>query len=363
MEKLLDEAKVKRLIRGETRGLAAGVARLVLRMASVPYAFVMGCRNRAYDAGWLRAHRAPVPVISVGNLTVGGTGKTPIVEYLAKQLRRRHQRVAILSRGYGNKDGPNDEALLLEQNLPDVPHLQGRDRVELAQIAVQELESEVLLLDDGFQHRRLCRNLDLLLLDATDPWGGGRQLPAGLLREGLSSLRRANFAIVTRVDLVDDARVASIVQSVRRLAGELPVAKARFLPRSLARVGHDDLPVDWLVGRRVLAFCGIGNPSGFWSSIERLGANILDRRTFPDHFGYRREDIDELSRWGAASGADGIVTTQKDAVKIPIPSLGGCPLFSLRIEAEIIEGEEVLLAGLDRVLAAGESSSSGLETP
>src|SRR5262249_5942270 len=145
-------------------------------------------------------HRAPVPVVSVGNLTVGGTGKTPCVEYVARFYRQLDRRAAILSRGYGSAGGHNDEALLLEENLPDVPHLQGADRVALAAAAVEELESEVLILDDGFQHRRLVRDLDVVLVDASNPWGYGYLLPRGLLREPKSSLRRASVVLLTRCD-------------------------------------------------------------------------------------------------------------------------------------------------------------------
>ena len=147
---------------------------------SLLYGLVVRVRNRAYDGGLFQIRRVDVPVVSIGNLTAGGTGKTPCVEYVARFYRQLDLRVAILSRGYGAASGPNDEALLLEENLPDVPHLQGADRVETATTAVEELESEVLVLDDGFQHRRLGRDLDVVLIDATCPWGYGHLLPRGL---------------------------------------------------------------------------------------------------------------------------------------------------------------------------------------
>ena len=145
------------MLAGERRGLGAALQRSGLRVASGPYGWAVAIRNGLFDHGWKVAEHAGVPVVSVGNLTVGGTGKTPCVEYVARFFRQQDRRVAILSRGYGSEQGPNDEALVLEENLPDVPHLQGADRVALAQTAVEELESEVLVLDDGFQHRRLWR--------------------------------------------------------------------------------------------------------------------------------------------------------------------------------------------------------------
>ena len=178
------------LVSGRRRGLLADLQRLGLWIASCAYGLAVRLRNVAYAGGWVRSSRASVPVISVGNLTVGGTGKTPFVEYLAGVLSQRGYQVAVLSRGYGSSDGPNDEALVLEENLPDVPHLQGPDRAALAAIAVEELESEVLVLDDGFQHRRLARDLDIVLLDATCPLGP-RPPAAARADEPPSGLRRA----------------------------------------------------------------------------------------------------------------------------------------------------------------------------
>src|SRR5262249_54817077 len=153
---------------------------------------------------------AGVPVVSVGNLTVGGTGKTPCVEYVARFFRGLDLRVAILSRGYGATQGCNDEAMVLEENLPDVPHLQGPDRVELAKTAIEELEREALALDDGFQPRRRGRALALVLIDAPARWGHGSLLPRGLLREPIRSLRRAHLAIVTRCDMVGPEELRGI---------------------------------------------------------------------------------------------------------------------------------------------------------
>ncbi len=186
------------LISGQTPGLAAAVQRLGLYLASLFYGLGVRLRNAGYSLGWLRAQRVAAPVVSVGNLTVGGTGKTPAVEYVARYYRRQDRRVAILSRGYGSAGGHNDEALVLFANLNDVPHLQDADRVRSAHIALEELESEVLVLDDGFQHRRLVRDLDLVLIDATNPWGHGYLLPRGLLREPIRGLRRADLVLLER---------------------------------------------------------------------------------------------------------------------------------------------------------------------
>lgn len=188
------------IIRGERRGVLAFVARVGLRIASWPYRLGVVFRNSAFDRGWKHTFTAAVPVISVGNLTLGGTGKTPCVEYIAQLLRNAGTRPVILSRGYGTEHGRNDEAMVLEENLPDVPHLQDPDRVALAMTAVEELDAEVLILDDGFQHRRLNRNLDIVLIDATRPLNRESMFPRGLLREPIRSLNRAHVLILTRCD-------------------------------------------------------------------------------------------------------------------------------------------------------------------
>ncbi|MCA1685652.1 MAG: tetraacyldisaccharide 4'-kinase, partial [Planctomycetia bacterium] len=200
----MDEAAFLRIVRGRTAGPLAGAARVGLRLASFGASLGVLLRNLGYDRGRLAVARAAVPVVSVGNLTLGGTGKTPMVEWVARWYRRRGVRVAILSRGYrrDGSGGVNDEAMVLEENLPDVPHLQDPDRVKIAGVAVEELGSELLVLDDGFQHRRLARDLDLVLLDALEPFGLGRLFPRGLLREPVRSLRRADLVVLTRADLV-----------------------------------------------------------------------------------------------------------------------------------------------------------------
>src|SRR5262245_21936169 len=187
------------------------LARLGLRVASWPYGLGVRTRNALFDRGWKTVHRAAVPVVSVGNLTLGGTGKTPCVEYVARFYRELGQQVAILSRGYGAEAGRNDEAMLLEENLPDVPHLQDRDRVAVAERAVEELESEILVLDDGFQHRRLRRDLDIVLIDATRPPTRDHLFPRGTLRESASGLKRAGAILLTRCDQVP----ASDVEATR----------------------------------------------------------------------------------------------------------------------------------------------------
>ena len=348
----LDQTRYRALVRGEIRGLGPSLARLGLRLLALPYSLATWARNLAYDRGWKTVFHAGIPVISVGNLTVGGTGKTPTVELLADWLRRWGVRVVILSRGYGAEEGPNDEALVLEENLPDVPHLQGADRVALAQIACEELASEVVLLDDGFQHRRLHRDLDVVLLDATDPFGGGRQLPAGLLRESVRALRRADLVLLTRCNAVGAARREEIHRRVAQVVGAVPWGEVCFVPSRLQRHEGREQPISWLAGRHVLAFCGLGNPSAFWQTLGDAGAEVIDQRPFPDHHRYTRQDVLELTQWARDRCPEAVITTQKDLVKLRLGELAGVPLYAVRIVARVDSGTQELEQALRRTCPA-----------
>jgi tetraacyldisaccharide 4'-kinase len=339
------------VVRGEATGVGPALARLGLAVASWPYGAVVRLRNFAFDRRWLSSQRAAVPVVSVGNLTTGGVGKTPFVEFIAEHYRRRDVRVAVLSRGYGAADGPNDEALVLEANLPDVPHLQGPDRAALAATAVEELETEVLVLDDGFQHRRLARDLEIVLIDATDPWGGGRMLPRGLLREPPSGLRRAHMVALTRCDQATHDEIASIRERVRRLAPHADVVEAVHRPTELVDAEGAAAPVDHLRGQPIAAFCGLGNPEAFRRTLVACGADLRDFRTFPDHHSYSRADVEELRAWaGALPVGAAVVVSQKDLVKLGITEIGGRPLWALRVRLDVTSGREALARRLDAVL-------------
>src|SRR5262249_46669594 len=342
------------LIDGQSRGAWPTVQRAGLRLASLSYGWGVCLRNRWFDRGWTQTHRAAVPVVSVGNLTAGGTGKTPCVEDVADWFRRRAFRVAILSRGYGSLGGLNDEALVLEENLPDVPHLQGADRAALADAAVEELESEVLILDDGFQHRRLARDLDLVLLDATNPWGHGYLLPRGLLREPPSSLRRAGVVLLTRCDQADPATLARRRGGGPGLAPAAVVVQATHQPVEL--VNQDAAPLERLQRQPVAAFCGLGNPDAFRRTLLDLGTQVCAFRTFPDHHAYTRADVEDLVAWARQQPADCLLaTTQKDLVKLRVRRLGERELWAVRVRFHVQEGQEALDRKLQDVLPVAAS--------
>lgn len=354
--------RVHALMSGEARGAGATFQRFGLWLASGPYRLAITLRNAAYDRGWRTTRRVSVPVVSVGNLTAGGTGKTPCVEYVARFYRERDLCTAVLSRGYGATEGCNDEALVLEENLPDVPHLQGPDRGELAQTAVEELESEVLILDDGFQHRALHRDLDIVLIDATNPWGYGHLLPRGLLRESERGLARAGMVVLTRCDQVTTSTLADLRQQVARLAPNVPVAEATHRPVELVN-GTTTAPLEDLEGRSVLAFCGIGNPEAFRATLNQLGARVMDVREYPDHHPYSRSDVEDLRRWARQAPADvSVITTQKDLVKLRLPELDQRRLWALRIRFTPVTGKQEFDRQLEEAvrssLAIARSSAS-----
>jgi tetraacyldisaccharide 4'-kinase len=339
------------LVRGERRGPLASAARLGLRVASWPYRVGVAWRNACYNRRWKTVHRAAVPVVSVGNLSVGGTGKTPLVEYVARFYRELGIRVAIVSRGYGAEEGRNDEAMILEENLPDVPHYQDPDRVAAAGRAVEESESELLVLDDGFQHRRLHRDLDVVVIDSTCPPSGDYLFPRGTLREPVGGLRRAGAMVLTRCDQVPATELNALHRWLEGWAPGKPIAATEHRPLDLIG-GSAPEPVGSLRDRTVAAFCGIGNPAAFRRTLEGLGARVVDFRAFGDHHAYSRTDVDDLACWAGRLPADAlVVTTQKDWVKLRLGDLAGRPLRAVRIGVAFRKGQREFDEALRRIVA------------
>lgn len=335
----METREILDLLSGRRRGVAATLLRGGLRALTPLYRAVVAIRNVGFNRGW-GVHRVSVPVISVGNLTTGGTGKTPLIGWLVGELRSQGIRVAVISRGYGSRDGaPNDEALELARRLPGLIHFQDPDRVAAAERAISEAGAELILLDDGFQHRRLARDLDLVLIDATNPFGFDALLPRGLLREPKKSLRRANAIILTRVEQIDRERLQTIADKVARLAPGVPQWEARTVPRRW--VGPENvLPQEGLADQPVVAFCGIGNPDGFLNQLREVNVAVVDERIYPDHHAYTDQDWATLEASVAASGAVAAVCTGKDLVKLKRPL--SVPVWALEVELELERGTELI---------------------
>lgn len=282
-----------------------------------------------------------MPVVSVGNLTVGGTGKTPLVEWIARQLRQQHIRVAILSRGYGAAHGgQNDEALELELALPDVPHLQHPDRAASAAVAVEELASQLLLLDDGFQHRRLARDVDVVLLDASEPFGLEYVLPRGTLREPVAGLRRAHAVVLSRADMIGPPERETIRRRVASLCPYAVWCEVEHRPAQLIDAAGANFPLANVLGKPVAAFCGIGNPAGFRHTLKAIGVNVVGWREFPDHHGYTRNDVAELGEQARQAGAAMALCTRKDLVKLRTADINGIPLRAVDVTLQFLRGED-----------------------
>jgi tetraacyldisaccharide 4'-kinase len=314
-------------------------------------------RNAGYSLGFLPVQRLPCRVVCVGNLTVGGTGKTPTVIALARLLTNTGRKVAILLRGYGRagsgvevvSDGRDlflhwrragDEAVLLAKGLHGVPIVVGGDRVAAGMLAVNRFGPDTLLLDDGFQHRRLHRHLDLVMLDATDPFGGGRLLPRGRLREPVAALKRAHAVILSRTDQASE--LARLRRHLDQVIPGVPQILTRHRPSALTDLaGGERQPIESLRGRRVLAVSGIANPLGFHRTLTDLGAVLAATLAFPDHHHFGPADhacVDAMMR---EAGAELIVTTEKDAIRMPAGFVSW-PIVVLRVELEITEGADVL---------------------
>ena len=348
---MLHPSQFRDLVSGRRKGLLAALTRGALRVAEVPYTIAVTSRNRRYDCGAVEVYNAGVPIITVGNLTLGGTGKTPMVKWLARRFQNAGLRVAIVSRGYGAEDGKhNDEARELAQALPNVPHIQNRDRVAAAQRAIHDFKSQLIVLDDGFQHRRLGRDLDIVLLDALEPFGFEHVFPRGTLREPLAGLARAQVVCLSRADAISQQERDNVRQRVAQIAPHAAWCEAAHVASRLVNSRGESQPLDHLASRRVAAFCGIGNPAGFRHTLTAAACEPVAWREFPDHHAYTSVDQAELVTMATNFNADSIVCTQKDLVKLPQQKLGGVPLWAVSIEMEFLVGKELLDQQLERVL-------------
>ena len=313
------------------------------------YGRIVAARAALYASGRLHSHGLPGPVVSVGNLTFGGTGKTPFTEFLARRLRFEGFRPAILSRGYGRRsrgpvvvsrgEGPlvspddgGDEPVALARRLPGVAVVVGERRVEAALLAAQ-LGCDLFVLDDGFQHLAVRRDANLLLLDAQDPFGGGKLPPSGRLREPIEAIGRADAVVFTRVERGFPTQQAE--QTVARLHPKTPVFHASIRPDGL----HDESgsPVDAreVARRRCVGVCGVARPSGFAAALSALDLTPEQALVFPDHHRYTNRDLTHIRQAADRAGAAFLVTTEKDAVKLA--GRLSLPLVSVRLKVEVLE--------------------------
>lgn len=308
------------IVSGKSRGLAAPLVRGMLWMLSWPYWLVAATRNAMFDGGLKTIHEVAVPVIAVGNLTTGGTGKTPIVATVVQLLQDIGLTPGIVSRGYhSDESGTNDEKRVLAQLCPAVPHQQNPDRVAAANALIESEGVTVIVLDDAFQHRRIHRQLNIVLIDATNPFGFDHLLPRGLLRESLSGLCRANLVLITRADAVCATALQKIRDTIATHNSSLaertfPVS---FQPTGLLSGWGEQRPLASIANQRVVVATAIGNPAAFVATCETMKADVVATMFFPDHHHYSTADIDRIQQSARTANADTILTTLKDLVKIP----------------------------------------------
>jgi len=337
-----EHSPFRRIIAGES-GLWAAPIRGGLRLAEILYASGVAVRNSRFDRRGPR-HVASIPVISVGNITVGGTGKTPFVIHLVGRLEQMGLAPAVVSRGYGTAAGePNDEERLIRKSCAGVVCVSDPDRALAVEVAQRQFGANVVVLDDGFQHRRLARTLDIVLIDATCPFGFGHLLPRGLLREPLESLRRAHLIILTRCDQVSRSDLSSIESKVHAIAGNTLQLKCSHRVTGLQRL--DGTPVEEpLEGKRAVLFAGIAQPQAFLTTVRSLGIDVVGCRWWPDHHRYRSQDIDSLMGVGRYPPYDLLVTTEKDAVKLTdLPGVGQARIAVARVAIDFVDGDDTML--------------------
>lgn len=333
---------------------------LMLIPLSAIYGAVTRARLAAYRRGLVSISKLPAPVISVGNLTTGGTGKTPLVEWVCRKIAKDEKRVCVLTRGYGrvspedqvvvsngteilaDEREAGDEPFLLAENLLGMAAvICNSNRVAAGKWAIENLATQIFVLDDGFQHLRLARDLNIVTIDATDPWGGGSLLPRGRLREPPKSLSRADCVVMTRADQMGD--LDSIRGLVQELAGDIPVFQSRMLTSGLRSLGGEPVASPL---QPAGAFCGVGNPESFFNHLRREGYELACTRAFADHHQYKQTEVDALVREAKAHGAESLITTAKDAIKVRRLNLT-VPCYVLEIQISIDEEDRFIDLILD----------------
>jgi tetraacyldisaccharide 4'-kinase len=369
------------VIRNRRRDKGAAVLRFVLRQISRLFAVIVQLRIRLFSWGILRPHTLGCQVLSVGNLTVGGTGKTPVVEVFARSLQQQGRRVAILSRGYKRKKAPlwkrlkasltfepsgppplvvsdgkrlllessvsGDEPYMLASNLPEVAVIVDKNRVKAGQYAIKKLGCDTLILDDGFQYMRLRHRLDIVLVDRTNPFDNRYVLPRGLLREPAKNIRRAGFIFITKSN-GDGAE--ELKQELRALNPTAEISECRHCARHLQHVfTQEQKPLEYLRGLKVAALSGIAVPQGFEDELCRQGAEVLLHRTYTDHHRFSQQEIIDAINEAVQAGADVMVTTEKDAVRFPFVERCDIPIYFLRVEIEMLSGSEAFQDWIKRI--------------
>ncbi|UCE18911.1 MAG: tetraacyldisaccharide 4'-kinase [Gemmatimonadota bacterium] len=322
------------------------------------YIFIVQIRLRLYGWGIFKRRTLEARVISIGNITLGGAGKTPVVAYLAGHLQGKNCQVGILSRGYKRhskglqivSDGQTvplswpeagDEPYFLARRLPGIPVIVGADRTSAGRHGIDRFGVNTLILDDGFQHLKLHRDLDIVVIDASYPFGNGRVIPAGHLREPLKNLKRADLFWLTRVDQAED--LDSLRTVLHSIQPDASIVHSIYHPIGLrCCTSGSEVDLSILKGSKTALLCGIANPISFQKTVASLGADILERFSFPDHHPFAAAEIQKIQKAASDRGAKCLVTTEKDGIRMPQGGDALMPLYELIIELRITHGEDIL---------------------
>lgn len=362
------------LMAGRRRRWYDRVITCLLFVASRFYRMAVQFRHWLYDKRFIRNQALGCLVVSIGNLSCGGTGKTPVVEVFARSLSQKGRKVAILSRGYRRKkrtfreklahafnsgemelppqvvsDGSNllmdsehagDEPYMLASNLPDVAVVVDKNRVKSGIHAIDEFETDVIILDDGFQYLKLKPHINIVLVDSTDPFGNGHVLPRGILREPIKNIRRADYIFLTKSD--GSHKNSHLKRFLRRHTRRAEIIECCHKPQHLVKLfsNREEKPLSFLEGKKVAALSAIARPESFEGFLEQLGAELVAKDHFADHHRYTQQEIIDFINAAKASGAEMVVTTEKDAVRIPHIERCDVPIYYLRIQIDILSGKE-----------------------
>ena len=347
----------------------------VLKAFSYCFAGIVAVRYLLYRTGIMRRYPLGIQVISIGNVTAGGTGKTPVTEIFARTLAAEGRKVAILSRGYRRKEAPwwqrlftqviekplvvsdgkrvlldsatgGDEPYMLASNLPGVAVVVDRNRVKAGRYAVKRLGCDTIILDDGFQYQKLKHSIEVVLVDSTNPFGNGNMLPRGILREPVRHLKRADIIFLTKCR----GDVSAVVQEIRKYNKTAEIVECTHAPKSLKDVwSREEFPLTWLEGKTTCTLSGIASPKGFENSLRHLGAKVVWCERYADHHSYDSSEILYALNRTADMGADALVTTEKDAVRFPRFETSPVRCLYLRIAIEILRGRESFQDIINRI--------------
>jgi tetraacyldisaccharide 4'-kinase len=366
----LNQEFYRKLISGQNEGLSVIFLRFCLALAAAGYSLIVRLRNFMYSKGWLKMHRVNAVVLSVGNIITGGTGKTPLViwlcNYLTQNLNIKNKNCgcAILTRGYKATQNSKlktqnygDEPAIIAEDCPQAKVIVNPDRVVGAIEAISKFGANVLIMDDGFQHRRLARDLEIVTIDATLPFGHGKLLPAGLLREPIFELKRANAVVISRCNQITEAKLIELEKKLQQINSNMIIARSIHAPVYAKSVDDKEVGLDELKYKKIFAFCGIGNPEAFFKTIRDLGCELVGSNAYNDHHKYAESDVADICRRAESLKANLILTTQKDWTKIAplLSKIQGLEfniqIAYVKIELKFISGEEQLKALINKTLS------------